>query len=124
MIHDIDLPEEIVECLETYCEGRCPEFAQTLLEELAVHSQRTEDVEQRCVCARLLRRWHSVDTKRRDLPKLHAVPSPPDLTLVSNQPVNQNGSSTHARNRPTPSALQKWRSTGSHTPTVRSLVKG
>ncbi len=124
MSRDLDLPDELVECLETYCEGRCPEFAQTLLEELSLYSQRTEDAEQHCTYARLLRSWHCVVTKRHDLPKLPAPTQAPKLNVVPNGLLKLGATAARARNRPSASALQKWRAAGPRIATVRSLLKG
>jgi len=59
--HDDGLPEEIVECLERYCDGRCPELAGTLFEALGERAVRAECDLERCTCAALLRHWFGID---------------------------------------------------------------
>ena len=75
---DDGLPEEIVECLERYRDGRCPELAACLLEELALGYSRADTELERCTCFSLLRRWLAVDRGRRDLPAPRAASAPDD----------------------------------------------
>ena len=91
-----ELPEELVECLELYRDGRCPELAACLFEELAAHSRRTESDTERCLCYLLLRNWRGVDRTRRDLPAPRAVPSSPAAGSIAAEERQTKAVSGHA----------------------------
>jgi len=69
---DHGLPEEVLECLERYCDGRCPELAGNLFEALSERAIQAECGLERCTCASLLRHWFGVD--RRTTRRIGTVP--------------------------------------------------
>gem|GEM_PF-3428909 len=81
-----ELPEDVVECLERYCDGRCPELAGNLFEELGERAVRAECGLERCTCASLLRHWFGIDqhASRQAEPSPHR--RPPLLRLVYSRP--------------------------------------
>lgn len=66
MYFENDLPEELVEQMERYCDGRSPALAGCFLEDLTAMSQRAETDAERCTLLTMLKHWLGVDHTRND----------------------------------------------------------
>lgn len=64
MYSTIDLPEELIELLALYCDGRSPALAGCLIEDLTVMSQRADSDLERCTFSAMLKHWLGVDHSR------------------------------------------------------------